>query len=142
MRKGRGRGVAASVVLAVVLAGCAFHGRGHTIDFDPLESADRIVVLRTRDYEVVKTITDPDQVRAAARFARAKETRWKDPIAGPRIPQYLLRFFNGNRFLGGYGIESGYIVSDPTVNGFWSQTVPPDEIRALVATLGLILQER
>jgi hypothetical protein len=129
-----------SVVFAVAAASCVFHSR-HTIDFDPLENADRIVV-RTRDAEIVKTITDPDQVRAAARFARANETGWKDPLSGPRIPEYLLRFFNGSRFLGGYGIGSGYIVSDPTVNGFWSQTVPPDEIRALAATLGLTLQER
>jgi hypothetical protein len=81
-------------------------------------------------------------VREAVRFARAKQSGWKDPISGPRVPQYLLQFYNGSRGVGGYGIGSKYIVSDPTVNGFWSQTVPPDEIRALAATLGLALQER
>lgn len=142
MRSRRGGVVAASIVLAVTLVSCAFHGRGHTIDFDPLDGVDRIVILRTRDNEVVKTITDPGQVRAAVRFARANETGWKDPLSGPQIPQYLLRFFTGSRFLGGYGIGSGYIVSDPTVNGFWSHTVPPDEIRALAATLDLALEGR
>ena len=129
-----------SVVFAVAAASCVFHSR-HTIDFDPLENADRIVV-RTRDAEIVKTITDPDQVRAAARLARAKKAGWKDPLDGPWVPQYMFQFFKGSRGVGGYGIGFGYIVSDPTVNGFWSQTVPPDEIRALAATLGLTLQER
>lgn len=138
----RGGVVAASVVLAVMLVSCASHGRGHTIDFDPLAGVDRIVVHRTRDSAVVTTITDLGQVRAAARFARANETGWKDPLSGPQIPQYLLRFFTGTRFLGGYGIGSGSLVSDPTVNGFWSHPVPPDKIRALAATLGLALEER
>jgi hypothetical protein len=105
MRNGRGRGAAASVVLAVAWVSCAFHRRGHTRSISTRSRADRIVVVRTRDNEVVKAIADPDQVHAAARFARANETGWKDPLSGPRIPQYLLRFFNGSRFLGGYGIR-------------------------------------
>jgi hypothetical protein len=142
MSNGRSIGATASVMLAVALVSCALHGRGHTIDFDSLESADRIEVLRALNAEIVKTVTDPFQVRAAVRFVRAKQSGWKDPISGPPVPRYLLRFYNGSRGIGGYGLGTAYIVSDPTVDGFWSQTVPPDEIRALAATLGLALQEK
>jgi hypothetical protein len=58
------------------------------------------------------------------------------------VVQYLLRFYNGNRGIGGHDLGSGYIVSDSTVNGFWSQTVPADDICALAPALGLTLQEK
>lgn len=124
--------------LTVLIVSCAVSGRGHHIDFSRLNQADRLVV-RTRAGDTVKTITDPGQVTAAAQFIQRYESGWKDPLQGPLVPDFMLHFYVGNRGLGGYGIASGAVVSDPPTSGFWSRSVPGDGLNRLASALGLKL---
>jgi hypothetical protein len=69
---------------------CALHR--HRIDFGALQNADRIEV-RDTNAAVIKTLTDPGQVQAAASFIRQRETGWKDPLTGPLFPRVMLMFY-------------------------------------------------
>lgn len=126
------------VPITVLIASCAAFGVRHKIEFSPLERADRLVVL-TRSGAIVKTITDPAQVSAAAQFIQAYRSGWRDPVAGIVVPEFLLHFYAGSRGLGGYGISTGYLTSDPPTAGFWSRPAPPDEVNRLASLLGLTL---
>jgi len=114
------------------------HGKGHVIQFARLEPADRIVV-RTRFGDVIKTIEDKAQIDAAVQFIRQYETGWRDPIKGPRVPRFMLDFLVRGRRIGSYGIGVGYVVSDPTTDGFWSRDVPEADVKRLAGRLGLEL---
>ena len=126
------------VSITVLIASCASFGVRHEIEFSPLERADRLVVL-TRSGAIVKTITDPGQVSAAAQFIQAYRSGWQDPVGGVIVPEFLLHFYRGGRGLGGYGISTGYLTSDPPTAGFWSRPAPPDEVNRLASLLGLTL---
>lgn len=52
---------------------------------------------------------------------------------------FSFHFYAGSRGLGGYGISTGYLTSDPPTAGFWSRPAPPDEINGLASLLGLTL---
>jgi len=118
--------------------GCALHR--HTIDFRPLTDAERIVV-RDRNGDVVKTLDDPVIVRTAVRFIQQNSSGWEDPLRGPLVPQYLLQFFYSNKDLGGYGIGRGYIVSNPTRDGFWSKEVSVADTEKLAKLLDVRMQK-
>ena len=129
---------AAVVVSGALLCGCVLHGKGHVIHFARLEPADRIVVT-THGGDVIKTIEDKAQIDAAVRFIRQYEEGWRDPLSGPRVPRFMLDFSVGGRHLGSYGMGVGYVVSDPTTDGFWSRDVREADVKRLAATLGLEL---
>lgn len=122
------------LVTALSIMGCGLHG--HRIDFTPLERADRIEV-RTRLDAPVKSITDPVQVRAALDFIKKYRSGGKDPLSGPLVPRFMLQFYTGQEGLGGFGVGSRHIVSNPPTAGFWSREVPRDEIDRLVRALAL-----
>lgn len=126
------------VSMTVLIASCAAFGVRHKIEFSPLQRADRLVVL-SRSGAIVKTITDPAQVSAAAQFIQAYRSGWQDPIGGVVVPEFLLHFYGGSRGLGGYGISTGHLTSDPPTAGFWSRPAPPDEVNRLASLLGLTL---
>ena len=126
------------VSMTVLIASCAAFGVRHKIEFSPLQRADRLVVL-SRSGAIVKTITDPAQVSAAAQFIQAYRSGWKDPVGGVVVPEFLLHFYGGSRGLGGYGFSTGYLTSDPPTAGFWSRPAPPDEVNRLASLLGLTL---
>lgn len=114
------------VPVTVLIASCAFFGSRHTIEFSPLKRADRLVVL-TRSGDIVKTVTDPAQVSAAAQFIQAYRSGWQDPLEGIVVPEFVLHFYAGTSGLGGYGIGAGYVTSDPPTAGFWSRPAVPTE---------------
>jgi hypothetical protein len=126
------------VSIAVLIASCASFGVRHKVEFSALLGADRLLVL-TRSGAIVNTITDPAQVNAAAQFIQAYRSGWRDPIGGVVVPEFLLHFYRGGRGLGGYGISTGYLTSDPPTAGFWSRPAPPDEVNRLASLLGLTL---
>ena len=125
---------------SIVLGGCAFHRGGHTINFESVLQADRLVV--NRGTEVVKTITDPDMVQVAARFVQPYSTGWEDPLRGPLVPRFMLYFYSGSQFLKAYGIGIGYLASYSPADGFWSRNVTDADVRHLAETLGLDLDDK
>jgi hypothetical protein len=76
------RGLTVVVIISAVFSvSCA--ARGRRIDFRPLGEANRMEV-HTSTNQLVKTITDPAQVRVALDFIQRFESGWKDPLSGVR----------------------------------------------------------
>jgi hypothetical protein len=48
----------------------------------------------------------------AARFIQRYESGWKDALAGPLVPEFMLTFYSGSRGLGGFGIGMDQVMSD------------------------------
>jgi hypothetical protein len=119
---------------AALSVSCA--ARAHRIDFRPLADANRIEV-HTSTNQLVKTITDPAQVRVAIDFIQSLESGWRDPLSGVRIPRVMLRLFKDDRFVGAYGIDNRYVMSNPPTAGFWSREAPAADIQRLIDSLGL-----
>lgn len=126
------------VSMTALITSCASFGVRHHIEFSSLQGADRLVVLAPSG-AIIKTVTDPAQVSAAAQFIQAYRSGWQDSVAGVVVPEFLLHFYSGSRGLGGYGISTGYLTSDPPTAGFWSRPAPPDEVNRLASLLGLTL---
>ena len=126
------------VSMTALITSCASFGARHHIEFSSLQGADRLVVLAPSG-AIIKTVTDAAQVTAAAQFIQAYRSGWQDPVGGVVVPEFLLHFYSGSRGLGGYGISTGYLSSDPPTAGFWSRPAPPDEVNRLASLLGLTL---
>lgn len=88
---------------------------------------------------MIKAINDKAQIDAAVRFIRQYENGWRDPIRGPLVPSFMLEFFVSGHHIGSFGIGAGYVVSDPTTDGFWSREVPEEDVKRLAGRLGLEL---
>ena len=129
------RGLAVVVIMSAAFTlSCA--ARGRRVDFRPLGDANRIEV-HTSTNQLVKTITDPGQVRVAIDFIQRFESGWRDPLSGVRVPGVMLSFFKDERFVGAFGIDNRYVMTDPPTAGFWSREVPAADIQRLIDRLGL-----
>lgn len=101
---------------------CALNAR--SLDFSPLRAADR-VGIRTRDDAPLKTLTHRRQIRAALDFAERYSSGWGDPIAGPRVPAFMLYFYRDRAGLEAYGVGADYLVSNPHIIAFSGAPCPP-----------------
>jgi hypothetical protein len=124
-------------LLAVILmqGACALRG-GHRIDFSRLQAADRIQVIDALG-QPFRTIEERMAIDEAIKFIGPYQSGWKDPGLGPIAPDFQLFFYQGERFLGAFGIAYRHIVSHSPVDGFWSREVPISELTRLSQTLGL-----
>ncbi len=130
------RSVIMAAAATAVAAGLGCAARAHRIDFTLLADANRVEV-RNSSSDLLKTITDPSQIRVAAEFIRQFESGWRDPASGVRVPVVMLRFYKDTRFVGAYGIGDDYVVSDPPTAGFWSRKVPAGDIDRLRRDLSI-----
>jgi hypothetical protein len=129
-----GMRISTLATLSLMITGCALHG--HRIDFTRLRGADRIEVM-DKNGKPFSKIQDQRAIDEAVRFIQRYGSGWKDPFGGPVVPDFLLMFYQGERFVGGFGIGYRDIVSYPPADGFWSQEVPDSELTRLSQTLGL-----
>lgn len=117
-----------------VMAACALHG--HRIDYSRLHGADRIEVI-DKTGKPFTEIRDSARVAEGIKFIQRYQSGWKDPLSGPVVPDFLLMFYQGRRFVGAYGVGYGDIVSYPPADGFWSQRISESELIQLTRALGL-----
>ena len=85
------------VSMTALITSCASFGVRHHIEFSSLQGADRLVVLAPSG-AIIKTVTDPAQVSAAAQFIQAT-------VRGGRIllPESLCRNFSSTSTQGAAG---------------------------------------
>jgi hypothetical protein len=102
-----------------------------TVEFGQIRTADRLSVRTTSD-RIVVSITDPGKIQSAADFIGRYRDGWQDVLGGPRAPWLVLDFYRGDRYLGGYGLSTSYLVA-----GSLSRDTPPEQIAALASGLGL-----
>lgn len=123
-----------AVVAVTACAACAHVGR-QRLDLRSLQGADRIEVRSATD-KPVASITDPAKIQKAIEFIERRQDRWGDRTS-PTVPTYQLRFFHGDKYLGGYGVTDDTVVAFPTHQGWWWRDVTPAEISALLKQLGV-----
>jgi hypothetical protein len=96
-----------------------------------LHAADRIEVRAPFD-RPVRVLKNREQIDAAVDFIERHREGWTDVWTGPRAPMLMLKFYQGDRYLGGFGLSTSYLVA-----GFLSQDASSDEIASLARDLGL-----
>lgn len=103
-----------------------------TRDFSALSTAARIEVHEsgTRPLSVV---TDPGRIKAARDFIMRYEHGWKSPRwQGSAPSRRRFDFWDGDRYLGGFGINPDSITTDN-----YYQEVPAEEIARIAAVFEL-----
>jgi hypothetical protein len=128
----------AFLLVSVITTGCATFGRKR-LDYSGLTTADRFEVKTAMD-KAVMTITDRERIQFAIRFIQDRQDRWGDRIS-PYVPTFQLQFYNGSRYLGGFGVTHGVLVAFPSDQGWWWRDVPVAEIDTLLRSLGLSLDK-
>jgi hypothetical protein len=103
-------------------------------DFSYLDGATRIDV-RTNLDKPIKTISDPAQIQGALAFVKQRKTGWGSPWYGPPVPQVVLNFYIDNRYLGGYGIGSNFLATNP--EPFLSRSITVGERDEIMQLLGV-----
>jgi hypothetical protein len=101
------------------------------LDFTEFAAADRITVIGLGGV-VVAEVSDGKRVRDAARYFATRQNGWAESPKGPSAGVVELRFFNGSKFVGEFQLDKDYIVY-----GGYHLKVPPEDINALVHTLGV-----
>jgi len=130
-------GAVFAMTLSVVLAACAATHE-QALDVHEFGSADRSEARTSHDFPVA-TIRDPQLIALAAKFIAERRDGWSTPWAGAPIAPLALEFYQGSRRLGGYGIASDFLTSDPRTLAFLSRRASSDEIAQLLRQLGLHL---
>lgn len=122
-------------LIGVWCTSCKQGGRSQsntkTVEFRGLAHADRIEVRGIGD-KLVRVVTDPDQIATAANFIARYQAGWVDVWSGPGAPWLLLNFYQGQQYVGGFGISESYLVA-----GTLSQNASPDQITPLAKRLDL-----
>jgi hypothetical protein len=87
-------------------------GRAVTKDFSALSAATRIEV-HTDGVRPLSTVTDPERIKVARDFIKQYEKGWKSPRwQGGVIPRRRFAFWDGDRYLGDFGINPDSLTTD------------------------------
>jgi hypothetical protein len=113
---------------APFLSGCASSPR--TFDFGGLSQADRLEITGSST-RGTRTVTDESTIQAAARFLSRHQEGWSNSWGSGAAP-FFIRFFQGTRDLGSFGVGPGFVT-----NGPWTCHPPAEEMQALFRRLGL-----
>lgn len=117
----------------VACSGCS----EREISFEHLQTADRVQVA-TATNRPVATITDTAKVQAVLEFLDAHRSGWSERLGGS-LPRLILRFFDGDHFLGSIGVGPDYLADQPE-RSLASTAVRPSEITSIMASLGVSLE--
>ena len=122
-----------AIATTVVMSACHLgEPQKRRLEFPDLRSADRVDVRAPADRRVA-VLTDRDKIQAAAEFIEGDRDGWGERLTGPRAPELMLDFYNGDRHLGGFGISTSYLTAGTSL----SKDVPAEKIAALAKRLGL-----
>jgi hypothetical protein len=116
--------------MACMAASCGSHPV--TKDFSALSAATRIEV-HTSGVRPLSVVTDPERIRVARDFIKQYENGWKSPRwQGGVIPRRRFDFWDGDRYLGEFGINPDSLTTDN-----YYQEAPPEEIAKIAALFEL-----
>jgi hypothetical protein len=129
-----------ALMFAAILA-CRDLGPGKSVDVNILRSADRIEVRTAADRNVA-TVTSRASIERALSYIQQHHDGWREPWYGPHVPRLMLYFYERDRKLGGFGLDHGTLVLDPTMGIGWvSRDVSKDEVEGLLRDLGVTWPE-
>jgi hypothetical protein len=124
----------AVLLFAAFGMGCIAAGDGQSVakDFGALSSATRI---EAHDVGVrpLAIVTDPERIRVARDFIKQYDKGWKSPRwQGSAASRRRFDFWDGDRYLGGFGINPDTITTDN-----YYQEAPVDQIARIAALFEL-----
>lgn len=116
--------------MACIAAACG--GGPVTKDFSGLSAATRIEV-HTTGVRPLSVVTDPERIKVARDFIKQYEQGWKSPRwQGSAPSQRRFDFWDGDRYLGGFGINPTSLTTDN-----YYQEAPAEEIARIAALFEL-----
>ena len=89
--------------------------------------------MHTTGVRPLSVVTDPERIKAAHDFIKPYEHGWKRTrLQGAAIPQRRFDFWEGDRYLGDFGISPSFL----TTEGLY-QEAPAEEIAKIAALIEL-----
>jgi len=118
--------------MACIAAGCGGRSVSVSRDFSVLSTATRVEVHDVGVHPLA-VITDPERIQIARDFIKQYDKGWKSPRwQGAAPSRRRFDFWDGDRYLGGFGINPDSITTDN-----YYQEAPAEEIARIAALFEL-----
>jgi hypothetical protein len=98
------------------------------VSFPELRGVTRAEV-RTNHNELIKEISDPEQIRQLVAFVNARRTGWGDRFDGVPVPERVVNFYDGKEFRGHFGWGRDFFEMQRDNRGFFSREANPEEVK-------------
>jgi hypothetical protein len=92
---------------AISITGC-LSDPCEDMGFQRFRNANRVEITDNHN-NVLRRIENPAQIQALANVAISYKSGWGTPWAGAPIALVRANFFQGNKFLGDFGVGSGFL---------------------------------
>lgn len=99
--------VTSSVVLFI--SGCGDNPCDH-MNFEEFRNANRIEITDSLS-NVLRKIQEPKEINALVEFAISHKSGWGTPWAGTPIASINANFYQGDNFLGDFGLGSNFLAA-------------------------------
>ena len=106
------------------------------ISFPELRGVTKAEV-RTNQNELIREISDPEQIRQLVTFVNARRTGWGDRFDGVPVPERVVNFYEGNEFRGHFGWGKDFFETQRDNRGFFSREANPEEVKEFRRILGM-----
>jgi hypothetical protein len=116
--------------ISLMVALALFCGCGG-VSFPELQGVTRAEV-RTNHNELIKEISDPEQIRRLVEFVNARRTGWGARIDGVPVPRHVVNFYEGEEFAGHFGWGRDFFETQRDSRGFFSREADPKEFQRIV----------
>jgi hypothetical protein len=123
-----------ALLAAATMAACG----GHKHDFAPLgpvTQADLWIQAGDGSSNIWK-ISDTKDLAHVVSFVDSKRTNWGTPWYGPPVPTVNVRFYDGEKFKGSFGVGKNFFATQRD-GGFFSRNASPSEIRSFFDAVNL-----
>ena len=113
--------------IALVGALALFCGCGGE-SFPELKGVTKAEVRTNRD-ELIKEISDPEQIRRLVAYVNARRTGWSTRFDGVPVPGRVVNFYEGDKFVGHFGWGRDFFETQRDDRGFFSREADSEEVR-------------
>ena len=117
-----------------MVASAFFWGCGG-VSFPELRGVTKAEV-RTKHNELIKEISDPEQIGRLVAFVNARRVGWSTRLDGIPIPQRVVNFYEGEEFKGHFGWGRDFFEMQRDGRGFFSREADPEEVREFELMVG------
>jgi hypothetical protein len=108
-------------------------------DFPPWGKVTRIEILKTTSPhgDVLKEISDPDQVAKIVAFVNANRTGYREPWFGEPIPRIDVAFYDRNLYQGHFGVGPEFFEIHRGSITFMSRPASEEEVNEIMELINL-----
>jgi hypothetical protein len=118
--------------MAALVLSCGCGG----VLFPELKGVTRAEV-RTNHDELIKEISDPEQIRRLVAFVNSRRSGWETPWRGVPVPKHVINFYEGEQFAGHFGWGESFFETQRDSRGFFSRDATPEEVEEFRRLVGI-----